>query len=357
MSKEQGDAFSKKCYIENVCKNCGGCDSRFPVHKSFQCPHQCRWAPAWPDEHVPVKMTGAPEEKVMNPVLPASEEPKPDFETKDTNYFPTYDESEMFSTIFDSTMHPISSIQDSPNFTREEKQAYQEMLGSDDDEPSSAPIPDPENLQRWEAEERTKQEIIEDIVNATVFVDQRMQIVQPTAALRISAAITDYIIDPVTYMVMMISMLACGIHAGASHLWRKIPLSIRTWTKWIIVSIVIAMILAALVIHAWDKPDHDTDITSTPDIEWYSRDDDFINRRVQENRTDIVSCISNTTKRPRVHDFTAFDAAGKMYRVWVDSFAEISLISPAKIQGSWEVTGQSSCSTSAHGGHWWKEGC
>ena len=88
-----------------------------------------------------------------------------------------------------------------------------------------------------------------------------------------------------------------------------------------------------------DKPDHDTDITSTPDIECYSRDDDFINRRVQENRTDVVLCIPNTTNRPRVqcHVFTAFDVAGKMYRVGVDSFAEISLISSAKIQGSWEV--------------------
>ena len=186
----------------------------------------------------------------MNPVRPVSEEPKPDFETEATNTLPTYDESEMFSTIFDSIMMPISSIQDSLNFTQEEKQAYQEMSGSDDDEPSSAPMPDPDNLPRWEAEERTEQEIIEEIVNATVFVDQRMQIVQPTAALRVSAAITDYIIDPVTYMVMMISMLACGIYAGASHLWRKIPLSIQTWMKWIIVSIVIAMVLAALGIHA-----------------------------------------------------------------------------------------------------------
>ena len=65
-------------------------------------------------------------------------------------------------------------------------------------------------------------------------------------------------------------MLACGTYAGASHLWLKIPLSIQTWAKWIIVSIVIAVILAALGMHAWDKPDHDTDITSTPDMEWYS---------------------------------------------------------------------------------------
>ena len=29
-------------------------------------------------------------------------EPQPDFETKDTNHLPTYDEPEMFFTIFDS---------------------------------------------------------------------------------------------------------------------------------------------------------------------------------------------------------------------------------------------------------------
>ena len=79
----------------------------------------------------------------MNPVIPTPKEPKPDFETEAiaTNTLPTYDESEMFSTIFDSIMQPISSIQDSPNFTTEEKQAYEEMVGSDDDKPSTAPVP------------------------------------------------------------------------------------------------------------------------------------------------------------------------------------------------------------------------
>ena len=76
----------------------------------------------------------------------------------------------MFSTIFDSIMQPIS-IQDSPNFTTEEKQVYEEMLGSEDDEPSIAPMPDTDDLIRWEAEERSKQNIIEDILNATVLVD------------------------------------------------------------------------------------------------------------------------------------------------------------------------------------------
>ena len=221
----------------------------------------------------------------MNPIIPTPEEQKPDFETEATNTLPSYDVSEMFSTIFDSIMQPIS-IQDSPNFTTEEKQVYEEMLGSEDDEPSIATMPDTDNLIRWEAEERSQQNIIEDILNATVFVDNRMRVIQPTAALRVSAAFTDYIIDPVSYMVMMISILACGAYAGTLHLWHKIPHSIRTWMKWITVSIVLAMILAALGIHAWDKPDHDIDISPTPDIEWYSRDEDFVNRRVQENSTD-----------------------------------------------------------------------
>ena len=77
MTKEQGDALSKKCYVRNVCKNCGGCDSRFPGHKSFQCPHQCRWAAAWPDGHVAVQMASATGETIMNPVIPTPEEPKP----------------------------------------------------------------------------------------------------------------------------------------------------------------------------------------------------------------------------------------------------------------------------------------
>ena len=81
----------------------------------------------------------------MNPIIPTPEEQKPDFETETTNTLPSYDESETFSTIFDSIMQPVS-IQDSPNFTTEEKQLYEEMLGSEDDEPSTAPMPDPDDL-------------------------------------------------------------------------------------------------------------------------------------------------------------------------------------------------------------------
>ena len=274
LTKEQGDAFSKKCYGENVCKNCGECDTRFPPHKRYQCPLQCRWAAVWPDGHVAVKMIGATGGTIMNPIIPIPEEQKPDFETEATNTLPSYDESEVFSTIFDSIMQSIS-IQDSPNFTTEDKQVYAEMLSSEDDEPSIAPMPGPDDLRRWEAEERSEQNIIEDIPDATVFVDDRMRVIQPTAALRVSAAFTEYITDPASYMVMMISILACGAYASTTHLWHKIPHSIRTWMKWITVSIVLAMILAALGIHAWDKPDHDIDISPTPDMEWYSRDDDF----------------------------------------------------------------------------------
>ena len=84
----------------------------------------------------------------MNPIIPTPEEEEPDFETKTLNTLPSYDESEMFSTIFDSVMQPIS-IQDSPNFTAEDKELYREMLGSDEDEPSTAPVPDPDDLKRW----------------------------------------------------------------------------------------------------------------------------------------------------------------------------------------------------------------
>ena len=51
-------------------------------------------------------------------------------------------------------------------------------------------------------------------MNATVFVDERMRVIQPTAVLQVSAAFTEYIIDPLHYMVMMLSILACGAYAG-----------------------------------------------------------------------------------------------------------------------------------------------
>ena len=34
--------------------------------------------------------------------------------------------------------------------------------------------------------------------------------------------------------------------------WRKLPLDIRQWCKWLAVSVILTVVIAAIGIHAWD---------------------------------------------------------------------------------------------------------
>ena len=51
-----------------------------------------------------------------------------------------------------------------------------------------------------------------------------------------------------------------------------------------------------------------------------------------------ISCISKGLQPySQIHTFVAFDKLGNRYRVGVDSYAEISLISPTLVKPSWDT--------------------
>ena len=73
-------------------------------------------------------------------------------------------------------------------------------------------------------------------------------------------------------------------------------------------------------------------------MEWYSQDEDYVMRRVNENRTKTVAyAATGMASRSRIHTFVAFDKLGNRYRVGVDSYAEISMISTNAVKASWDT--------------------
>ena len=56
------------------------------------------------------------------------------------------------------------------------------------------------------------------------------------------------------------------------------------------ISVALTMIMAALGIHAWNETDTEMDTSTAPDVEWYSRDEEFIHQRlVEDNHTRVAS--------------------------------------------------------------------
>lgn len=99
---------------------------------------------------------------------------------------------------------------------------------------------------------------------------------------------------------------------------------------------ILAVVMAAIGIHAWDdsKPtDNGTEIV--PNVEWYAREDEYFDRRIDEHRTKNVSCIAKgLTPYSQIHTFVAFDELGNRYRVGVDSYAEMS---PSGVKPNWDT--------------------
>ena len=61
-------------------------------------------------------------------------------------------------------------------------------------------------------------------------------------------------------------------------------------------------------------------------------------RRANENRTRTVACATTEmASRSRVHTFVAFDKLGNRYRVGVDSYAEMAMISKKVVKASWDT--------------------
>ena len=96
--------------------------------------------------------------------------------------------------------------------------------------------------------------------------------------------------------------------------------------------------MAAIGIHAWHDASEHQNTAAAPDVEWYSRDEDYMMRRANGNRNRTIACATTQmASRSRVHTFVAFDKLGNRYRVGVDSYAEISMISKKAVKPSWDT--------------------
>ena len=172
-----------------------------------------------------------------------------------------------------------------------------------------------------------------------MYVDDKLRRVEPSLMVRATAEINDSRFLPMGYLFMIMTGMITKTWSAVGQAWRALPYNIRQWCTWIMISAVLAMIMAALGIHAWKDTDPPNRNVDAPDVEWYSRDDDHIVRKIDENRARTVPCISkNMTRQSRIHKFIAFDKLGNRYRVGVDSYAEISLISPSVVRESWDTT-------------------
>ena len=161
------------------------------------------------------------------------------------------------------------------------------------------------------------------------YVDDKLRLVEPTLKVRATAVVHDHFINPIIAILMALAVMASTAWpwAAAGTAWRMIPISIRQWCKWIIITLTLSVIMAAIGIHAWHNANEHQNTAAAPDVAWYSRDEDYMMRRANENRTRTIDCATTQmASRSRVHTFVAFDKLGNRYRVGVDSYAEISMI-------------------------------
>ena len=62
-----------------------------------------------------------------------------------------------------------------------------------------------------------------------------------------------------------------GAHQNLTTTWRKMPLDIRQWCKWLAVSVILAMVMAAIGIPAWDDSTPTNSASEVvPNVEWYA---------------------------------------------------------------------------------------
>ena len=316
LTHEQSEAYSKAAVDSDNCKNCGGIDKRFPKHKSYQCPYENRWGGKWPDRHVTIDMISrtADTDKVVHPVM-VPEEPS-DIHQNIGNQIPGVEIEENLDSIIESIITPL--IIHHPHTEEDE---FEPVVYDDETIDCALPV-------NPGAHYGTE----------TRYVDSNLRLIEPTLKVQVTAMVNDYFIYPLIAMYMALASMAATACDTAERTWRMIPSSVRQWSKWILVTLTLSMIMAAIGIHACNDIAEQHGSTVVPDVEWYSRDDDYVLRRVNENLTKTVACAaSEKTNRSRIHTFVAFDKAGNRYRVGVDSYAEISMISTKAIKASWET--------------------
>ena len=204
----------------------------------------------------------------MNPIIPEESEIRKEV----GNQIPGVEEEEGLTTLIDSIMSPL--IVD-----RDHRESEDEFESADYGEGTiNCVLPlHPEDSKR----------------RSVTYLDDKLGSVEPTLMIRATGALSDLVIVPLGFTYPMAMTMMCSAHYKITSTWRRLPQDIRQWCKWLIVSMLLGMIMAAIGIHAWDdsKPTN-AGAEVVPDVEWYARDDEYFDRRIDEHRTTNVSCIA-----------------------------------------------------------------
>ena len=164
--------------------------------------------------------------------------------------------------------------------------------------------------------------------HSATYLDDKLRRVEPTLMVKATAMLNDTLIYPVGFLCLMMTTMVYSALDKIANTWQSLPLDIRQWCRWMAVSVTLAMVIAAIGIHAWDDSRHDDKgVDALPNMEWYARDDEYFDRNIDETRTRNVTCIAKgLTPYSQIHTFVAFDELGNRYRVGVDSYAQFSCI-------------------------------
>ena len=162
-----------------------------------------------------------------------------------------------------------------------------------------------------------------------------------------TAKMNSWVIDPasfvfspaITYLSWFITAFLSGIWMAAQTTqtwWQARSLSTKQSMLVSLIAVIIAACMAAICIRAWVNPDQGYRNDVVPDF-WVGlstvgqslkNPTEALNYPIQQRRP----------TRNRVHVFVAFDQEGYRYRVGMDSFAEVSLVSPRLIKEHWAMT-------------------
>ena len=113
-------------------------------------------------------------------------------------------------------------------------------------------------------------------------------------------------------------------------MWKTMNHQTKSFIKSCASASIMLLITAALGIYTWESPETsfraiDTGRLRNPMDGW--GDSNKISDALAQVQQRNISAVATDQDTHRVHVFTAFDDLGNPYRVGVDSFAEISLIS------------------------------
>ena len=300
LSKEENTALSNKYYEARKCKNCGNFDPKFPPHKSVECPYEMRHGYPWPENHIPIKPIGD------SPAIAA----------------------------------PI-------------------LMPDDDDEvPQGTKSVHPGNAGGI-------------TTGFPIIIDEKFRLVDPSPTLTATIKLNEWCIHPVMFwcgvifhpIMFIMGIISCFSQMGCratKALIGAVPAEAKQMIIMVIIGICIASICAAFGINTWTSPSesehHYTRLNAVRPDCWTN--DSAIPDSLQNSRNASVYPISNPNpSRSKVHVFTAFDTEGAMYRVGVDSFAEISLIAPHLVKDHWDKNTEASVSMKGIGGRKVAEHC